>query len=328
MSKFNIKKLVFCLVIIMVASFTIGLFLLGLSGFDFENGSCYALSRMYNQKIDEKKIASLEGIREILITTQSTDIKIIPTNESRLTAQLHGSFSSLQKDYRPMVTAIAEGPELKIQILNNDGFFRGSLKLDIYLPEQYTYGLGIVSASGDIIYNSVTELDNITLSTSSGDITGKSITVKKGTVESSSGDIHIHGSFEDIDCRTSSGDIVGEIVKSQKTKLKTTSGNIICKGEPGNADFHSTSGDLNLEYLTFKNSLTAGCTSGNINLKLPQDAQFNFNFHTTSGDIMVSKAFLLTRKGIDDNKHLQGSVGTENNHIVLETTSGDIRISD
>ncbi len=73
----------------------------------------------------------------------------------------------------------------------------------------------------------------------------------------------------------------------------------------------------------FYNNITITASSGDVDIILPKDAEFNIKASTTSGDIGSSFPVTVTGK-LKNN--LNGKVGNSNNTININTTSGDISI--
>ncbi|HWP96370.1 MAG TPA: DUF4097 family beta strand repeat-containing protein [Syntrophomonadaceae bacterium] len=85
----------------------------------------------------------------------------------------------------------------------------------------------------------------------------------------------------------------------------------------------SSAGEIFIDYIKFENNIDVSVSSGEVSIRLPQDANFVLSAKSSSG--LISSTFPLN--GYYDRSHMAGTVGTGVNKINLETTSGDINIS-
>jgi DUF4097 and DUF4098 domain-containing protein YvlB len=64
--------------------------------------------------------------------------------------------------------------------------------------------------------------------------------------------------------------------------------------------------------------------SGDVRLRVPQTAAFNFEAHTASGDIAINHP--LTAQTISNRKRLEGAVRGGGPLVSVKTASGNVRV--
>ncbi len=214
-------------------------------------------------------------------------------------------------------------------------FFSESTNLNLYCPDQY--------------------FDSVSLSCTSGSISGENLQAKSLDVGSTSADLAVSGKFETVSLKSVSGAITGENLKANSLSAKTTSGDINLSGAVDSVTFSSTSGKINGENLQTK-SLDAGSTSGDMNvtgtfdtlslksvsgkmnafcnqmpktivsastsgdvsLNLPQNDGFTVSFHSTSGKLRSDFAL---QQNDEERVYKNGS-----GKIKVQTVSGGLTL--
>ncbi|GAI47108.1 unnamed protein product, partial [marine sediment metagenome] len=89
---------------------------------------------------------------------------------------------------------------------------------------------------------------------------------------------------------------------------------------------HTTSGDIRAELKVIDkdvSGMSLSTVSGDITLYLPEDASFDLDVSTVSGEINTGFKVLIDSVS---KRKLQGEVGTGGFIIELKTTSGDISL--
>ena len=254
----NKLKLIFILLFISVTAFIVGGIILVQSG-GFSNEKIV---------INQEQTADLDGINEISIQSLSNDIKLIPVDDHEIRVHLHGDFLCIVCNHNIDLTVEKNGTEITVTTGSSSyGFIVfNNAQLDVYIPRSYH--------------------KEITLQTSSGDIT-------------------VHDmQFEKINVFTLSGNI----------DLRRTSGFI-------HAD--SKSGDIRIDLTTEEFNMTIFTLSGDVRLTLPKVVMFKFELQTTSGKINIDYSHTTIE---DSKRKLVGYIGESNSQINIRTTSGDIRI--
>lgn len=296
--KFNVKKFVMWLAIIMFASFATAGIILAVTG---------NLSIAVEQ-IDESKTFEVQEINKIYIDIVSTDINIISTNEEEIRVHFYGEVSTNKKMELPSLVAYQSGDELRIEIIQPKTILIGisiwRTKLDIYIPEDSIEVLKADTISSDTSVNNL-KVDEFDLGTVSGDFKGESLFANELKLGLTSGDVNLKDYTGNIDVKTISGDVVLEDgSQNDNIEVVTVSGDVYVEQED--------SSNMNIR-----------TTSGDIEINLSEDAQFYLKATTVSGDIETRFPIKIISSG---RRELEGIVGSDEKEITVSTTSGDIAV--
>ena len=141
-----------------------------------------------------------------------------------------------------------------------------------------------------------------------------------------SGNIKLNNIKGNTEVKTVSGKVNARQIKGD-IKASSVSGNLIFRDCEGMfSDLHSTSGDIEAELVTLEKNasgMSLTTVSGDINLYLPDDASFDLNIKTVSGEIDTK--FKVLVESMKKNQ-LVGEVGAGGFDIELRTVSGDISL--
>ncbi len=227
---------------------------------------------------------------------------------------------------------------------------------ELYVPKNCE--LRLETTSGDVM---VTKVDgNHKLNTTSGDITLK---VVRGdlAIDATSGDILVSRTEGKVDIDVTSGDIRLDETKGD-IAVDATSGDLQGNDLTGNVSISSTSGDVRLSGVTgdvkidglssdivvsqLEGGATVNTTSGDISVSNETLSGTFYSFESTSGDVRFT---LPGKKGgrVDlntvsgsitakmpvtletfSNRKLLGYINPEGPEIRIQTTSGDVVISE
>ena len=179
-----------------------------------------------------------------------------------------------------------------------------NITIDYEITAPAAVALNLHSGSGDI------ETDHL----------GRYISATSG-----SGYVRARGISGPAELQTGSGDIdLGELAAGD-VKARTGSGNVHIHGLNGGLIARSGSGDIDADgHLNGAATLESG--SGNVKLHLGNDAHFNLEASTGSGDIHVN---FPNAPHQDDHSrhHLTGPVNGGGPPLEIRTGSGDVEIS-
>lgn len=188
-------------------------------------------------------------------------------------------------------------PELKTKSSNNTLF--------IYLEENSSIKSNIQTIDVRLdIYVPEKYENKVKGSTSFGNINISNMNLSKLELSTSFGNIDINNLTGEIEAETSYGNIV----------VNNLSGNLIA----------STSfGDIDLKYSEFDYNIKADSSFGDIKVTLPKNSDFKIDAECSFGDIDIYFPVRITKNEKDK---ISGTVGSGNNIIELETSSGDIEV--
>lgn len=252
----------------------------------------------------------LDSFNKINVDFSSADVIVQTTDEPNLRVVQKAS-SKLKEEQKftiskenNTVTIKRNTSEMIFNIFNFGNFGE---KIEVYIPKTYTKDLDIRSASGDVVFNSDIELNNINCFTSSGDFYGKNnISANNIILKSSSGDISI-------------GDLI-----SKSYKVDISSGDIKINSLSGSGEVEAASGDITISYKDINEYSNVSAQSGNVKLLIPKELSFQFTGKCSSGDI--NSNFDLNYKSKRGNEAAAQVGSGPYKKINANTNSGDIDI--
>lgn len=241
--------------------------------------------------INQEEVFKTEGIKELTIYTDSTDIAFSTVKSNEMKISFKGKITTTNNGVIPELQTNKTDGKLNVQIsrksLAPTIYYTSDVQLAIEIPENYS--------------------GKISLTTVSGKTNIKNLNLKELTIKSVSGDVNL------------------EQMTVTGVSLETTAGNVSLKGFKGNSGIKSVSGKVSIDYIEFKSTCTIKTIAGSIGIKLPQNAEFSVKAKTLTGTVnnQFSMKIIMTGKN-----SLEGTVGNGNNgKLELTSTSGDISIS-
>ena len=238
--------------------------------------------------IDEVNTFGIYQLKEIYIHSVSSDVSVFSTDEEEIKIHFYGRTALKSEKASPKLITNLEGSKLKIEIeYPKVIFYNADVVLDVYIPQDYTGNINIDAVSADVDISNL-EINN-------------------------------------FQCKTVSGDLKIKSLGSDNLKLNTTSGEVNIMDFTGNLKADSVSGDINVRYRVFDNNIDVKTISGKVEIDLPQYAEFYLKTNTVSGEVVAK--FPITIISFNKMKQLEGTVGTGDNRIIIDTVSGDIYIN-
>ena len=180
--------------------------------------------------------------------------------------------------------------------------------------------LEVGSGSGGL---RVTNIGNtVRADTGSGSIEIENV---KGNVraKTGSGSINARGISGGFEGDTGSGHITLEQTAPGAVRADTGSGGLDLRGVHGSLDAKAGSGHIRAEGAP-SGAWTVHSGSGGVELKLPSDASFDLDAHTSSGSISLNHP--VTVQGAVGRKEVRGKVRGGGVPVEVETGSGNIEI--
>ena len=266
------------------------------------------LSALTVQK-DEK--IPLDNFNKINVDFSSADIIVQTTDEPNLrvvqksTAKLREEEKfTINKENDNIIIKRSTSPVI-YSIFNFGNFGE---KIEVYIPKNYTKDLDIQSSSGNVIFNSDINLNNISCTAGSGNLQdGSNI------------------SANDVNLKASSGNISVEALMSKTYKVNTSSGNIYIDSLSGSGEVAASSGNVKINYKDIEEYSNVSAHSGNVNLVVPNTLSFEFSGKCNSGDI--NSNFDLNYKNKRGNEATAQVGSGPYKKINVNTGSGNIGIS-
>jgi len=238
--------------------------------------------------IDEVKTFGIDQLKEIYIHSMSSDVSVFSTDEEDIKINFYGRSTLRSEKALPKLITNLEGSKLKIEIKYPKViFYNTNVVLDVYIPQDYRESIIIDTASADV------DISNLDLN--------------------------------NFLCKTASGDLRIESLDSDNLTLNTVSGYVDIVDFSGNLKADLVSGDIDVGYRVFDNDVDIKIISGKVKIDLPQNAEFYLKTNTVSGEVVAR--FPITIISFNKMNQLEGTVGTGDNKIIIDTVSGDIYIN-
>jgi len=234
----------------------------------------------------------------------------------------------------------------RLTIIENTNNF--SINLSVTLPNYFIkvyYPAGadfsditLKTSSGNVRVPQV-NAGNLDITTSSGDIDAKAVGFTRASMRASSGEITFAGSGGSVDIETSSGNIRADISNVASIDAAVSSGNITINGTGDSAAVLSArtmSGNIKVDGAIWQ-SITTRTSSGDTTIKGALLGVSSVD--TSSGSVNISvigdpSQYGYTLTPSSGSIHWNGekmskpavSTGSFENHIVVSTSSGSIRV--
>jgi hypothetical protein len=237
------------------------------------------------QLVEEKETVDMNGVEEIVIDTASADISAEAVVGDQATIEFAGTVSpggrvlKIERAGNKLTIGVDQNRGTKgfVWTFDDDGpnvkvtTFKG---LRVSLPANLGKTLRIETRSGDVKLKKIVA-DNLEVHATSGDVELNDCAARAmATVQTTSGDIEVHGFEGKLRTTSTSGDFDGERISAEALESQSTSGDI-------SVSLPDAAG--------WKFLLSA--TSGDIENEFSDDAKADkiMQIRSTSGDIRIRK---------------------------------------
>jgi len=228
------------------------------------------------------------------------------------------------------------GNSLRIGRIQDEALRNVSISYDVAVPKDTS--VQSHTGSGD---QQVTDVNGpVRANTGSGNVTvngiGSEVRASAGSgnleirnvqgrtyAETGSGNTVATGIAGGFDARAGSGDITFEQTASGSVHAETGSGNIHLRNVSGGVEAGAGSGDVEVQG-KMASDWRIHTGSGEVEVKLPSDAKFNINAHSSSGNVEVRHP--VTMQGALKKNHIEGTVNGGGTLLQVSTGSGTIRV--
>jgi lia operon protein LiaG len=283
----DMKGVILSLLIVMFASFVIGVAILFMSGNLPSEFLEIDEVKTYKMKTDNGAIDIID------VFTANTDVNFIPVVDSEeIKAHFYGNVKNRTKKPIPELTVSRTESRLNIEITHPKGLvvdvadnIARDTTLDIYIPDNYTRVIKVATLLGDV---GITDLE-----------------------------------IKEFQCNTVSGDLVARSLHSGKSIVKTTSGNLDMSTGMGELTAETVSGNVTVWYEILNSDIEIKTMSGDVKIELPEDAVFYFKFDTLSGNFENTFPIIIVDLS---ERTVEGTVGGGGYGIKVTTVSGDLML--
>ena len=273
------KICIISLILILTGGLMCGIALAS-KGFDFKSLS--------NVKYVDKSFEISDDFSKISIDIKTDDIEFLLSNENICRVEI-------KEEEKITHTVSAEDDTLYIKVkdkrkwYDHINFFGSSPKIKVYLPKSEYENLTLSSSTGDVKLPEGLTFSSMKLDLSTGDVSCKAAVLEKAEIKTSTGDIKM-SSFEsdaDLDIHVSTGDIKLSDVICGSLNIKCSTGDVKFDGFDAKEIYVKTStGDISGTLLSDKVFLCSAST-GDINV--PRTTEGGVcELKTSAGDIRIS----------------------------------------
>ncbi len=329
------KMLVLILVAVAIGSFILAGVIMAITG----------IGGTGNYEVNAEKTIDGTMLRHVRIETVTSDIHLLPSDGTMVKAHFHGTSFTKQV---PELSVETNGDELAVQVKDEYRLTLGfgsiyhNTRLDVFLPKTVYESIKALSTSGSIHIDQAQGMKTTVKSVSGSIYIADFIGALRIETTSGSAEIRntkaetldfksVSGSFigssivsDAMSFHTGSGSVHGSSMKAKSISFDSTSGNLKADDISGAMTFKSGSGSLEAEYSTLNGNIEAKSISGSVRLKLPEDAAFALRFKSVSGTIRSNFRYSVDLS--QSKKNFEGTVGSSENTISIETTSGSADI--
>ncbi|MBS8266757.1 hypothetical protein DYI25_20235 [Mesobacillus boroniphilus] len=242
----------------------------------------------------------------ITFDISSVETMIVPEDRDDVRAELKG---------KGTVKVDKHGDDIEVAVQRKGFFWFNWFEMDkttltVYIPEDYEKNMEIELGSGEVVFkghsiDSPMKLEKLAIDIGSGSMVLENLDVETYMHHSSSGDVEINS------------------IAAGSGSFEVSSGSVNVQNYSGKLDADVSSGELDIQMDRLTDDVNLNVSSGNIELDLPDDADFTLNGKISSGDL--SSDFPLDNKEENDNR-LSGKHGSGKYEINADVSSGDIEI--
>lgn len=314
-NKFNVKKVVLCLIGVVIVSYGIA----ALIFFSFGNYSFVKNNKLGNHGLFQlasnsydyhaSKSMNLDGIDEISINFYSGDIKFNNEGTNSLKVKVDGDIEVSGPYAKPELKCYREGKTLYVELIKK-GFFlhySSDITANISIPTSYKNSLKVVSSAGDINIGGY-ELKNLDCRLRAGKLQMQNI----------SADTFIY--------KNSAGDLNADNLKTKSSNFRASAGKIEITKFTGNIEGTNMAGNTEIQYDKFNNNVNFSASAGNTIITVPKNSEFKLDAKTSAGNIK-SDFSGVDIKGNFGEEMASGKIGKSNNTIQLKDSAGNIEIN-
>ena len=240
-------------------------------------------SYMEHQDDGSYSVTALRDLRGIEVFTTSGDVSIHVSEAPDAGVIIDGDVDELDVTCSADgVLTIREGRTASSSFFSRRGLC--SADVELYLPRRHWETIVVSTTSGDVdIDRDGLDIDQLSVSTTSGDLSCCLRACSRLAFKASSGDLDLSGSCAELHAETASGDISlrGHIGSAY---LKTVSGDIQQDGPVERFLGSSMSGDVEVETSQLPQLMQLSSKSGDCLARIPDAGPFTLRMKTVSGE--------------------------------------------
>ncbi len=238
------------------------------------------------ETVDEEKFSEIDGINSIAISSPFIDVKVTSEDRDDVRIRYYGKMKS---NVLPTLKVEKKSNNLDIKLESNTNSYSvmdSDVVLEVFMPKSFS--------------------ENISTSTSSGNIYMKDLIVKDFSISSSSGDLEL------------------ENLEGKALNLSTSSGDIKLEDSIGEINVTSSSGDVFLDNNKTNENMKITTSSGDVSINLSNNSSYKIEGTTSSGDVHYNGPISVEK---DRSGKFDFTIGSGEKLIRIVTSSGDIEFN-
>lgn len=321
-NNFNVKRVVMCLLGVMLVSYGIAavvFFSFGNFSFaemqnNYNKFGSHGIFRMssHNYNYHDNKSASLDGIDKISVDIYCGDLKFTNEGTNSVKVKVDGTVSTNSPYSKPELKCYKEGSTLYVKLIGKShivffGNYSSNMNVSVSIPTSYKNDLKVVDSAGDMEISDY-EFKNFDCKLSAGSL------------------IMDNMSADTFTYKNSAGDLKADNLKTKQSNLKASAGRIQITRFTGDVGGSNSAGDTEIEYDKFNNNIDFSASAGRTKFTLPKDSQFKLDAKASAGSIRTDFS-AINIGGEFGEKTAKGEIGKSNNMIRLRSSAGDIEIN-
>lgn len=316
-NKFNVKKVVLCLLGVMFVSYGIAaLVFFSFGNFSFTKNNKFGGHGLFvlasnTYDYHASKSMNLDGIDEISIDFYSGDIKFDNEGTNSVKVKVDGEITSSSAYKKPELKCYKEGKTLYVELVKkHSGFllnYSSNITANISIPTSYKNSLKVLCSAGDINISGY-ELKNLDCNLSAGKLQMQNMSV------------------DTFKYKNSAGNLNADNLKTKSSNFRASAGKIQITKFTGDIEGSNSAGNTDIEYDKFNNNVDFSASAGRTKLTLPNDSQFKLDAQASAGSIKTDFSGINV-SGEFGEKTAKGEIGKSNNMISLKSSAGSIEIN-
>lgn len=253
---------------------------------------------------NNQSVKVTERIDSIELQTTSMPTTILPEDREDILIDYDGKGTVDINQKGDSIEIDVKGPRFNFFSFNRNA------DLKIYIPKDFNRSMDITVGSGSLEFSGPSKknpmkLDELELNIGSGKMEIRNVIANALELNGSSGIINL------------------DSIQVTKGDFEMSSGKMNISHYIGALEAEISSGKMNIQIDELNGHSSLKASSGQINLDLPDDADFTLRGKTSSG--RINSEFELT-DGNSNEKELNGQHGTGKYNLDLQVSSGHVRL--
>ncbi|REK69111.1 DUF4097 family beta strand repeat-containing protein [Paenibacillus paeoniae] len=317
---------------------TIGIILIivGIIGvlYVYENGSNTTFESIRNvlaTEVSEQETIDASDIRNLDISSGSTDVVLVPGSGSDVVIKLEGWASKNYVKNLKIESSKKEGT-LQLSLKSDRGFRFGfglnGVKMTVELPEKTWSQLSVDLNSGNLAVQGI-NAENTKLHTNSGNVKATELKTSNNLIVTvNSGNLNLRSiTAKSMDLTTQSGNLSMKGYESDNISFKVGSGNVHFKDGTAALKGKTGSGNIKVEADSITRDTELNTGAGNVTITLANNPNsLSVQFKASSGEGVIQKDDFTYDSGSKGSRSIKGKFGSGETKLNVKTGSGNFTL--